>query len=155
MFISDFANFSLELFRGNGFQVKVRNFSIPTPTQNDESAGGFVILRNVFETYNAKEYCASRIAYSSDFLTGDLQTQIVDLTLFAMDKEGSTATLLDQNTEPEKFAIVSLQIKAKDYSEDTKCLTWSETEWTDEFCNVLSVAQSSVECQCSALGYIK
>ncbi|XP_055678103.1 uncharacterized protein LOC129786877 [Lutzomyia longipalpis] len=150
----DSANFSLELFRGNGFQVKVRNFSIPS--LRDQGDTGYVILRNVFNTNSAEEYCASRITYSSDFISGDIREEIFDLTLFAMNSTRNKAKLLHKSTtEDERYSLISLQMKVNNFYEDAKCVIWSGMEWIDEACSVLSTSPSNIECQCSELGFIK
>uniref|UniRef100_A0A1B0CX67 Putative conserved plasma membrane protein n=1 Tax=Lutzomyia longipalpis TaxID=7200 RepID=A0A1B0CX67_LUTLO len=150
----DSANFSLELFRGNGFQVKVRNFTIPS--LRDQGDSGYVILRNVFNTNSAEEYCASRITYSSDFVSGDVREEIFDLTLFAMNSTRNKAKLLTKSkTEDERYSLIFLQMKENRFYEDAKCVIWSGMEWTDETCSVLSTSPSNIECQCSELGFIK
>ncbi|XP_055716064.1 uncharacterized protein LOC129809933 [Phlebotomus papatasi] len=149
------SDFSLEIYRGNGFQAQVRNFSLPASPSGDKLSSGFVFLRNVFDTQPTEEYCASRIAYSSDFLTGDLSQEIISVDLFEIDSELNSARILEPGRDSEKFSVISFQLSNERYPEEVKCVIWNGETWTDEYCLVLSVDPSSIECQCSTLGFVK
>ncbi|XP_059621187.1 uncharacterized protein LOC132264870 [Phlebotomus argentipes] len=147
-------NFSLEIFRGNAFQVKVKNLSLPLSSWKVKKRNGYVVLRNIYQTSPNREYCASRIAYSSDFMTGD-HGKLFDVTLFEIDSELNSAIMMETNEDNEKFSIVSLQFESEGSFEDAKCVIWNGDSWADDNCNAVLITSSSIECQCSTLGFVK
>ncbi|GAB0092498.1 hypothetical protein DMENIID0001_074940 [Sergentomyia squamirostris] len=147
-------NFSLHVFRGNGRQIQLRNLSLPS--SKDQPDSGYVILRDLYETEPTAEYCVSRISYNSDFITDTLRMEeILDISLFAIDPYLKYTEIQEPSMNSEKYSVISLRLQPDTGPDETMCAIWNGRNWTDEYCEVVKITPSNIDCHCFMLGFLK